>query len=479
MSESLAGNFSLHKGMHLHLVGIGGSGMSSIARVLLGRGFVVSGSDQNDNRQTATLRQEGAKVFIGHDANHIKGAEGVIISSAIPGSNPEILAAREANVAVLKRADFLGLLMDGFIGIAVAGSHGKTTTTGMIAHVLLENGQDPTVILGGVLTGWQVNGRSGQGKHFVVEADEYDYMFLGLKPQFCVITNIEHDHPDMFPTEKDYLDAFSQFVQRISENGTLVYAGDDEGAANMTESLEVPGVTMTSYGIPDDSNGHSFDFQALDARPNHLGGTDFLVQKGSEILGLVRLRIPGLHNVRNGLATIIIALNLGLDFADICRALASFGGVGRRFQITGEIGGVTIIDDYAHHPTEIRATLAAAKQRYPGRRIWAVWQPHTYSRTKMMQAQFADCFDDADKVVVLDIYRSREVDTLGVDAATVVQSMKHPSAIHVAEKHDVVNYLLDRILSDDVVLTLGAGDGNIVGQELLAALKKRLQTYHP
>jgi len=472
-------NFTLRMGMHLHLIGIGGAGISAIARVLLGRGFVVSGSDRDENDQTVSLRQEGAVVFVGHDADHIDGADAVIISSAISDSNPEVIAARAAGIPLFKRADFLGYLMNGSVGIAIAGSHGKTTTTGMIAHILLETGNDPTVILGGVVSDWKVNGRAGQGNYFVIEADEYDYMFLGLKPQLAIITNIEHDHPDIFPTSREYEDAFRRFAQLLPEDGHLIVCGDDEGVSNLLNKLDLTGVKITSYGIPQGSNSGSFDLQALDSRPNQLGGTDFLVQKGAQIMGLARLRIPGLHNVKNALAVIAIALELGLEFAQICRALAGFGGVGRRFQITGEIGGVTIIDDYAHHPTEIRATLAAARQRYPERRLWAVWQPHTYSRTKLMLTQFADSFSEADKVVALDIYRSRETDSLGLNSAAVVEAMNHPSAIYIAQKNDAINFLLDRIHPDDVVLTLGAGDGNLVGEGLLKALQKRVHSFHP
>ncbi len=464
--------------MHLHLIGIGGSGISAIARVLLGRGYAVSGSDKEDNEQTKSLREAGATVYIGHDADHVKGVDAIVISSAIPESNPEIMAAQHANIPILKRADFLSYLMESSFGIAVAGSHGKTTTTGMIAHILLETGHDPTVILGGVLSGWDVNGRAGQSSYFVIEADEYDYMFLGLKTNLAVITNIEHDHPDIFPTSTEYEDAFLRFAKLLPPKGALVISGDDQGTAKLLKSLQFKDVKIISYGIPQNEE-NAFTFQAVDLRPNQLGGIDFLVQRDSETLGLVRLRVPGLHNARNALAAIAIVCELDIDFAQICKALASFGGVGRRFQVTGEVGGVTIIDDYAHHPTEIRATLAAARQRYPNRQLWAVWQPHTYSRTKLMLDQFADSFNDADRVIALDIYKSRETNTLGLDSAAVVQSMNHPSAVHVGEKEEAIRYLLDRIRPDDVVFTLGAGDGNQVGVGLQEALQKRVQTFHP
>ncbi len=467
-------NFSLRSGMHIHLVGIGGTGISAIAQVLLGRGFVVSGSDAQTNAYTAVLQQKGATIYQGHAAANVNGAEAVVISSAIPDTNPEVKAARAANIPVLKRSDFLGSLMMGSTGIAVAGSHGKTTTTGMIAHILLETGTDPTVILGGTLPQWETNGRYGTGEFFVIEADEYDHMFLGLRPTIAVITNIEHDHPDIYPTAAEYMTAFQNFAELLPTNGKLVVCGEDPGVQNLLAQLDLSNETLVTYGIANAEQG--FTVQALDVRPNQLGGVDFLVEQNGQTIGLARLRLPGLHNVGNALAAIAVALEANISFPQIVKALAGFGGIGRRFQVTGEVGDVTIIDDYAHHPTEIRATLAAARQRYPGRRLWAVWQPHTYSRTKLYFDEFADSFNDADRVVALDIYRSREKDTLGINTAVVVNAMNHPNAVHIATKQSAATYLLDRIIPDDVVLTLGAGDGNLVGQWVLKGLQERL---HP
>lgn len=473
--------FQLRSDMHFHLVGIGGSGMSAIARVLLGRGYVVSGSDMQRNELTQALQESGAILYQGHNAAQIKGADALVVSSAVPTDNPEVTAAQQKGIPVLKRSDLLGQLMADAIGIAVAGSHGKTTTTGMIAHMLLATDHDPTVILGGVLPEWGTNGRYGEGDYFVVEADEYDHMFLGLRPELAVITNIEYDHPDIYPTEAEYVGAFRQFTALLPRNGRLIACGDDPGVRLLLNGLDLGEVEITTYGIPAENGdiAPATDFQAVDCRPNQLGGTDFLVVQEGQTIGLARLRVPGLHNVRNALAAIIVGLDLEIEFAPICRALAAFGGVGRRFQVTGEVGGVTIIDDYAHHPTEIRATLAAARQRYPGRRLWTVWQPHTYSRTKLLRDDFARSFADADRVIALDIYRSRETDTLGVNTAVIVQAMQQlsegPQVIHIPERRAAADYLIDRVRPDDVVLTLGAGDGNMVGEWLLAALKERIQ----
>ncbi len=473
-------DFELMDGMHLHLVGVGGSGISAIANVLLDRGYTVSGSDLQENEIVESLRDRGAAVKVGHASKNVVGADALIVSSAIPEGNPELSAARDAGIPVLKRSDFLRYLMAGQIGIAVAGTHGKTTTTAMIAQILIETGQDPSIILGGTLPIVGGSGRSGSGDYFVIEADEYDYMFLGLRPDIAVITNIEHDHPDIFPTLADYLDAFCEFAALIPQHGKLIVNGEDSGIAEMLKETKLPGVAIITFGLVDDALPDAdIQLKAIDCRPNQSGGTDFVVIDGEKTIGLVRLRVPGLHNVRNALAAVAVALELKLDFGKVCRALADFGGVGRRFQVLGEVGGVTIIDDYAHHPTEIQATLAAARQRYGERRLWAIWQPHTYSRTRLLLPKFATCFADADRVIVLDIFRSRETDTLGMNAAEFASGVEHPSVQYIGRNDKAIEYLLERIRPGDVVLTLGAGDSNEVGEGLVDRLKVRVETYRP
>ena len=463
--------FELKPAMHVHLVGIGGSGISAIARVLLGRGFTVSGSDQQGNALTEALKDAGATIYIGHKAEQIAGANALVISSAIPVDNPEIAAARSMDIPVLKRADFLGHLMKDKVGIAISGSHGKTTTTGMITQILLKASVDPTVIVGGVLPTLGTNGRYGQGPHFVIEADEYDNMFLGLKPSFIVLTSIEHDHPDVFPTISDYLHAFQQFVALLPSNGHLIACVDDEGVNQLLTNTSLNHINVIQYSLDSDTPA---EYRALDIRSNSQGGSDFLIERSGQIIGLARIRVPGTHNVSNALAATIVGLQNGFDFSVIRTALADFGGMVRRFEITGTVGGVTIIDDYAHHPTAIRTTLAAARQRFPGRRLWAVWQPHTYSRTKLLLSEFANSFDQADRVIALDIYRSREEDMLGINTAVVIQAMNHPYAIHIPNQADAATYIIDRVRPDDVILTLGAGDGHQVGEWVLDALKNRV-----
>lgn len=475
MDKRVMTEFKLQKGMRVHLVGVGGTGISAIARVLLGAGFAVSGSDQQSNELMAALQTEGATVYQGHQAENVRGADALVVSSAIPSHNPEVMAARAAGIPVLKRADLLGLLMENTIGIAVAGTHGKTTTTGLIAQILIAADLDPTVVVGDVLPSMDTNGRYGNSDYFVVEADEYDRMFLGLRPEVAVITNIEHDHPDIFATMIEYVSAFADFAHLLPKGGRLILCADDPGVLTLLSDLDLSGVEITTYALPEEAEAPvPVNFKALDCRPNQLGGTDFLVEEDGQVIGLARLRVPGLHNVRNALAAIVVALDLGIDFTVIRQTLMQFGGMRRRFQVVGEVGDVTIIDDYAHHPTEIRATLTAARQRYPGRRLWAVWQPHTYSRTKLLMADFAASFDEADRVVALDIYRSREKDTLGMDTAAVLAAMEHTNAVHIPDRAQAAAYILDRVRPDDVILTLGAGDGNVVGQWVLEGLQQRL-----
>ncbi len=460
-------NSIIRPGMHVHLVGIGGTGLSAIAKVLLGHGYVVSGSDQQLNPLTSDLEASGAIVFEGHSGEQVSGADLLLVSSAIPPENPELLAAQEDGIPILKRNEFLGHLMADSYTIAVAGSHGKTTTTGMIAEVMIAAGKDPSLIVGAVLPTLGSNGRAGNSDYFIIEADEYDYMFLGLDPSLTVITNVEYDHPDLFPDQDSYRRAFQEFVMRIREGGRLLVCVDDPGAVMLADFAGTLPIEVHTYGL---SRGA---WQAGEVRPNQLGGSDFLVYFDDQLVGLARLRVPGVHNVRNALAAIAVASTLGIEFDTIRPALATFGGLGRRFQLVGEVNDVTIIDDYAHHPTEIKATLAAARERFPGRRLWAVWQPHTFSRIKAMLGEFTGCFAQADRVVALDIYRSRERDTLGVDTSHVVAGIEDTRADHVGSIVEAAAFLYDRVVPGDVVLTLSAGDGNKVGEILLDRLEQR------
>jgi UDP-N-acetylmuramate--alanine ligase len=448
---------------HIHLIGIGGSGLSAIARLLLESGYTVSGSDRVLSPLANELAQAGARVFGGHRAENIAGANLVVRSSAVSDDNPEVVAARAAGIAVLKRADFLGQLMAAQIGIAIAGTHGKTSTTAMTAWVLVSLGLDPSYIIGGVSKNLGNNAHAGQGRFFVIEADEYDRMFLGLAPTWILLTHLEHDHPDCYPTMDEYRQAFSDFVGRLLPGGGLLTCLDHPETAAMLSHIPA-GCRAWTYGL--DS---AADYAAHDLTSNPQGGMSFsLVYQGTPLAQIV-LKVPGLHNVRNALAVLGLTHQLKLPLAQVGAALAQFESTGRRFDLLGEAGGVAIYNDYAHHPTEIRTTLAAARQRYPGRRIWAVWQPHTYSRTQTLFEEFTRSFQDADRVIVTEIYASREANT-GFSAAQVVAAMPHPAVQFAPTLPDAVKYLLADLRTGDVVLVLSAGDADQISQQVLDRL---------
>ena len=450
---------------HVHFVGIGGAGLSAIARVLVEQGAQVSGSDLVLSPVAEALARDGARVFVGHRAENVAGAEMVVVSSAVPASNVELQAARAAGIPVWKRPAFLARMMEGRLGIAVAGTHGKTTTTAMVASVLLEAGLDPTFIVGGVIAGLDTNARAGGEPFFLIEADEYDRTFLSLRPTVAVVTNVEHDHPDCYPTFADFRAAFEEFVALVPPEGLLVVCWDDPVARELGQQRRAVGAAVTFFGL-----GDGAEMRAEEVRPNFAGGTDFLAMRGARMLGLVRLRVPGAHNASNAMAALAVA-----DFFDVSvrvarEALRGFRGVGRRFEVKGEAGGVVVVDDYAHHPTEIRATLQAARERFPGRPLWAVWQPHTYSRTVTLLEEFTQAFDEADHVIILPVYAARETDTLGVSSADVVAAMEHPDARCARSRDEAVVWLGTELGPDAVVLTLGAGDGYRVGEWLLEVL---------
>jgi UDP-N-acetylmuramate--alanine ligase len=335
----------------------------------------------------------------------------------------------------------------------------------MIASILLEADRDPTFIVGGVLADLETNARAGDGSLFVIEADEYDCTFLSLEPEVAVITNVEHDHPDCYPTFAEFRAAFERFAALVPVGGLLLASWDDPVARQIGE-LQVDEKPVAFFGLKDGAT-----WRAEEIHPNFAGGGDFLAVREGETRGLVRLRVPGAHNVSNALAALAVAESLDVPFRVAREALAAFRGVARRFEIKGEADGVVVIDDYAHHPTEIRATLAAARERFPTSRIWAVWQPHTYSRTRKLLTGFAASFGKADHVIVLPIYPARETDTLGVSASDVVDAMDHGDVRAAECMDEALTWLGTEVRAGDVVLTLGAGDGNRVGEWLLEILE--------
>ena len=451
---------------HVHLVGIGGIGMSGIARVLLEEGYRVSGSDLRVSPLTEALVGLGGTVYEGHATKNIAGADLVVLSSAVPPHNPEVVAAQESGIPVVSRAQILGELMKGRYGVAVAGTHGKTTTSAMIALILDRAGLDPTIIVGGVIPELGSNAKAGKGKYIVLEADEYQRTFLGLSPSVAVVTNIEMDHPDYFRDLEDICQAYLEFVRLVPPEGEIFLCSDDPMAQRLQEEPYL--AEITTYGL-----GPRARWRAADLAANAAGGSNFRVLASSRPRGEFNLRIPGRHNVRNGLAALAVADYLGIDLMEAGKTLAQFRGVERRFEVKGEASGVIVIDDYAHHPSEIKATLAAARERYPERRVWAVFQPHTYSRTKALLSDFAASFGDADQVVVTDIYPARESDDLGVNSQKLLAAMNHQGVHYIGALSDVVVMLCQQLRGGDLLITLGAGDIYQVGEEVLARLKRR------
>jgi UDP-N-acetylmuramate--alanine ligase len=462
---------------HVHFIGIGGSGLSAIARLLLESGYTVSGSDRLMSPFADEVRKAGATVYVGHHPRNLEGADWVVRSAAITEDNPEVQAAKRMGIPVYKRADFLGELMANKTGIAIAGTHGKTTTTGMTAWVLQDLGRDPSFIVGGVVNNLGVNARAGNGGTFVIEADEYDNMFLGLKPQIEVVTSLEHDHPDFFPTFASMFDSFKKFVDLLPADGTFIGCVEDPGAAELMAYARKAGNNIVGYGIQDESTINSpLWWMARNLKPNQRGGFDFVASSNMSESGLdsveVSLQIPGKHNVRNALAVLAIMDVLGLPRTAVANALADFTGTGRRFQLRGEVDGISIFDDYAHHPTEIAATLAGARARYPDRRIWAVWQPHTYSRTKTLFLEFARAFQDADEVIVTEVYAAREPKE-DFTSAEIVSTMPHLSARYIATLPEVTAHLLTYLKPGDVVLVLSAGDADQISTDVVKGLQER------
>jgi UDP-N-acetylmuramate--alanine ligase len=453
----------------VHLVGIGGIGLSAIARVLVGRGIHVSGSDLAASPITDELEKLGVRISIGHHAENVGDADLVLVTSAARSDNPEILEAKRRGLAIVNRHDFFPELTAGKITIAIAGTHGKTTTTAMIATILVDAGLDPDVVVGGIVPELKGNGRAGKGEYFVVEADEYGRAFLGLRPNIAVVTSIEMDHPDVYRDLDDITEAFRKFMALVPRDGLVVGCGEDSRVSGELRRLDTQRIL---YGFDG-----SEDWCANNIEVNSNGGNDFLVWCNRVRIGEYSLRIPGRHNILNALAALAIADRVGVDPASAHKTLAQFRGAARRFQVMGEFGGITIVDDYAHHPTEIRATLSAARERFPGRTIWAVFQPHTFSRTAALMGEFADAFGDADHVIITKIFAARERENLGVSGAQIVAKMthaankRHPDAQFIDSLDACAEFLMERLRASDVLITLGAGDVSRVGVEI-AQLKQ-------
>ncbi len=458
---------TLGRTRHVHMVGIGGIGMSSIAEVLLARGFVVSGSDLEASDTTRSLAKRGARIHTGHDAAHAAGADVVVYSSAVDRAvNPETRFAREHHVPLIGRPEMLGELMRMKFGVGIAGTHGKTTTTTITGHVAQAGGFDPTVIVGGKVSTIGTNAVSGEGDIIVIEADEYDRTFLRLTPSIAVITNVDTDHLDCYRDLDDIRDAFVEFVSRLPFFGAAIVCADDPGVRSILDRLDRRTVT---YGTAPEA-----DLRAVQVTQDGRWMSFDVLMEGY-LMGRARINAPGLHNVRNALAAIGTGLELGMDFESIVRGLASYEGVHRRMQEIGDVGGVLIVDDYAHHPVEVEATLTAARACWPGRRLVAVFQPHMYSRTQQFSAEFAEALRAADVVVVTDVYAARETPGQGGRGdiiANRLHELGHPAVDWVPERTDVGEHVSTLVRAGDVVITLGAGDIWRESRTLMGILEK-------
>ena len=471
-----AGGDQMGRVRHVHFVGIGGIGMSSIAEVLLRRGFVVSGSDLRASDVTAHLETLGATVHEGHAAEHVQVADVVVYSSAVrdPLANPETAEAIRRRIPIIKRAEMLGELMRAKRGVGVAGTHGKTTTTTLVGLVLQAGDLDPTIIVGGKVAVFGSNAVAGLGEIIVVEADEYDRTFLRLAPIHAVVTNIEADHLDIYRDLDDIKDAFVQFANSVPFFGAAILCLDD---ANVRDVLARITRRVVTYGTSRQATLRAESIEQVGAT------TQFDVYESAERLGGITLHAPGLHNVRNALAAVAVGLELDLPFATIARGLATYTGVDRRFQIKGEAampaapdapaGTVLVVDDYAHHPTEVEATLQAAAKGWPERRIVAVFQPHLYSRTRDLADDFARAFYDADVLVLTDVFAAREEPIEGVSGqmlADLAREVGHRDVQYVPDKAQLPVVLAGLVRPGDLVVTMGAGDVYRYGQAFLDRL---------
>ena len=457
----------------VHFVGIGGSGMSGIAEVVLSLGYKVQGSDLKANKQTRRLEKQGATIFIGHAATNIEHADAVVVSSAVDETNPEVATARERLMPVVQRAEMLAELMRFRYSIAVAGTHGKTTTTSLVASVLAEGGLDPTFVIGGRLKSADANARLGQGDYLVAEADESDASFMHLQPMVAIVTNIDADHMSTYGGDIEKLRrGFIEFLHNLPFYGLAVVCTDDPGVNEILSSI---GRSVVTYGTNENA-----DVRAKNIRFNK-GQTHFdVVRSGDRAPLHVSLQLPGLHNVRNALATIAVADELQIGDDAVVKALEEFEGIDRRFQNHGEVetvaGKVMLVDDYGHHPTEIAATLAAARSGWPERRVVLVFQPHRFTRTRDLMDDFASVLSDADVAIVLDVYAAGEDPIAGADGRAIARAVRTRGSVEpvFVKTLDELQPVLERVLEDgDLLLTMGAGDIGTYAAGLAKLLAKK------
>ena len=447
---------------HVHFIGIGGISMSGLAEILLGKGFRISGSDNNASALTKHLEEAGAVVMIGQSADHISpDTDLVVYTAAIHPDNPEFIAAKEQGIPMLSRAQLLGQIMQNYdLPINIAGTHGKTTTTSMCAHILMRAGLDPTVTLGGILPSIGGNIRVGGTKYFVAEACEYTNSFLSFFPKIELILNVDADHLDFFKDLDDIASSFHRFAALIPEDGTLIINRDTAKYDVVTDHLACGIIT---YSLNGDA-----DYTAEDVHFNENGCASFVCLERGKPIGNFRLCIPGMHSVSNSLAVIALSRKLGLSPEIIAQGIADFHGADRRFERKGTAFGATIIDDYAHHPTEIRAVITAARQM-PHKKLWVVFQPHTYTRTKALLPDFADALSLADHIVLSDIYAAREVNTVGISSEDLrAEIEKRGTRVdYFSSFEEILEFLKTQLKEGDLLITMGAGNIVDVGEDLL------------
>ena len=452
---------------HIYFIGIGGISMSGLAQILVEEGFKISGSDAKESAMTRALEDKGIKIFYGQKAENITSLgtiNAVVYTAAVRPDNPEFVAAKTAGIPMLTRAELLGQIMKEYdLPVAVSGTHGKTTTTSMLSKILLEADTDPTLSIGGIFSDIGGNIRVGKSEYFVTEACEYTNSFLSFFPRISIISNIDADHLDFFKDLDDIRHSFRKFAELLPDDGSLVINGDIDNVEEITNGLKCDIIT---YGSTD-----AFDYYPTDITYDDHGNPSFTAHLpgGKELA--IALSVPGIHNVYNALSAIAVAKILDVEDKNIVSALDAFHGTGRRFEYKGEIGGVTIIDDYAHHPTEIRATLTAA-QNYPHSKIWCVFQPHTYTRTKALMDEFAQALSLADHVILADIYAAREKDNLGISSRTLrdrIVALGHECNYFPTTENfnEIEKFLLQNCTKGDLLITMGAGDVVKIGDELL------------
>jgi UDP-N-acetylmuramate--alanine ligase len=454
------------KAERIHFVGIGGIGMSGIAEVLLNLGYAISGSDLVESEITRRLARLGVCYSPEHRAQNVAQADVVVVSAAVTADNVEVVAAKARKIPVIPRAEMLAELMRMKYGVAVAGSHGKTTTTSLIATVLAKGGLDPTLVIGGRLNNLGGNAKLGQGEFMVAEADESDGSFLKLTPMVAVVTTIDREHLDFYRNLEEIQTAFRQFLNKVPFYGFCIVCADEPNIRAILPSLTK---RVFTYGLQADD-----DYVARDIRTQGFG-SEFVALRQGKVLGSVVLNIPGLHNIRNSLAAIATGVELDIPFASIQQALHEFSGIHRRFEVKGEVRGITIVDDYGHHPTEIDATLRTAQLVWPNRRLVVIFQPHRYTRTQALWREFCPPLLAAHVLLVTEVYGAGEPHIPGVSGALLwegLQALGHPQALFVPHKEELAAVMLQYIRPGDIVLTLGAGDVWKVGEQVLKALQQ-------